>query len=145
MSQSNLKTVPQSLGNDVTPDWQQGADELLQCLPKALKLVREAAGYRQTAASARSGLSKAMLSSYETGKTLPSLGSLATLLAAIGKDFADFQDAIDKVRGAPPQRQPTENDLEREVGQVVLKAIQYVIERKKRDDTSDSARDGGEA
>jgi transcriptional regulator with XRE-family HTH domain len=145
MIENNLKTVPQLLGNDVTPDRQQGADELLQYLPKALKLIREDAGYRQTGAAARSGLSKAMLSSYETGKTLPSLGSLTTFLAAIGRNFADFQDALDKVRGASPQRQPTENDLEREVGQVVLKAIQYVIERKERDAASGSARDGEEA
>ncbi|MFL6235325.1 MAG: helix-turn-helix domain-containing protein [Thermoanaerobaculia bacterium] len=145
MIQNNLKTVPQLLGNDMPPDQQQGAVELLQCLPKAFRLIREGAGYRQTDAAARSGLSKAMLSAYETGKTLPSLGSLTTLLAAIGKDFADLQDAIDKVRGASPERQPAEKDLEREVGQVVLKAIQYVIERKERDATSGSARDGGEA
>ncbi|HET9210644.1 MAG TPA: helix-turn-helix transcriptional regulator [Thermoanaerobaculia bacterium] len=137
MSQNNLKTVPQLLGN--------GADELLQCLPKALKLVREGAGYRQTDAAARSGLSKGMLSTYETGKTLPSLGSLTTLLASLGKDFADLQEAIDKLRGASPERQTAEKDLEREVGQVVLKAIQYVIERKERDATSGSPQDGGEA
>ena len=138
MIQSNLKTVLQF----------QGADELLQYLPKALKLIREGAGYRQTDAAARSGLSKAMLSSYETGKTLPSLGSLTTLLAAIGKDFADFQNAINMVRGVSPQRQPTKKELELEVWQAALKAlkaIQKVIERKERDATSGSARDGGEA
>lgn len=135
MIQNNLKTVPQF----------QGVDELLQFLPRALKLIREGAGYRQTQASARSGLSKAMLSSYETGKTQPSLGSLTTLLAAIGKDFADLQNALNMVRGVSAQRQPTENELEREVGQVVLKAIQYVIERKERDAASGSTRDGGEA
>ena len=86
-----------------------------------------------------------MLSSYETGKALPSLGSLTTLLAAIGKDFADLQSALNMVRGVSPQGQPTENELEREVGQVVLKAIQFVIERKERDATSGSAQDGGEA
>lgn len=145
MSKSNLKTVSQSLGNNVTPDRQQGADELLQCLPKALKLVREGAGYRQTDASARSGLSKAMLSSYETGKTVPSLGSLTILLVAIGRDFADLQDAMDLLLGTSPKRQPTNKDLEREVGQVVLKAIEYVVERRERDATSSSARDGGEA
>ena len=135
MIQNNLKTVPQF----------QGVDELLQFLPKALKLIREGAGYRQTHASARSGLSKAMLSSYETGKTQPSLGSLTTLLSAIGKDFADLQNALNMVRGVSPQRQSAEKDVEREVGQVVLKAIQYVIERKERDAASDSTRDSGEA
>jgi transcriptional regulator with XRE-family HTH domain len=137
MIQSNLKTVQV-----------QGADELLQCLPKALRLIREGLGYRQTDVAERSGLTKAMLSSYETGKTQPSLGSLTTLLAAIGKDFADFQNAINMVRGVSSKRQPTEKELELEVGQVVLKAlkaIQNVMERKGRDATSGSARDGGEA
>ena len=138
MIQSNLKTVLPF----------QGADELLQCLPKALKLIREGAGYRQTDAAARSGLSKAMLSSYETGKTLPSLGSLTTLLAAIGKDFADLQNALNMVRGVSAQRQPTKKELELEVWQVALKALkafQNLIERKERDAASGSTRDGGEA
>ena len=103
---------------------------LLQFVPEAMKLIRQGAGLRQTDVSERSGLTKAMLSAYETGKTLPTLVSLATFLAAIGKDLADFQEVIDLVRNVSPRRAPDERDMEREVGRVVLKAIQDVVERQ---------------
>jgi len=103
-------------------------EELLQFVPEALKLIRQGAGLRQTDVSERSGLTKAMLSAYETGKTLPTLTSLTTFLVAIGKDLADFQEVLDLVRKVSPRRTPDERDLEREVGRVVLKAIQDAIE-----------------
>lgn len=103
-------------------------EEVLQFVPEALKLIRQGAGLRQTDVSERSGLTKAMLSAYETGKTLPTLTSLTTFLLAIGKDLADFQEVLDLVRKVSPRRTPDERDLEREVGRVVLKAIQDAIE-----------------
>jgi transcriptional regulator with XRE-family HTH domain len=112
-------------------DQQQPRHEgLLQFVPEALKLIRQGAGLRQTDISERSGLTKAMLSAYETGKTLPTLVSLTAFLAAIGKDLADFQEVLDLVRNVSPKRAPDERDLERDVGRVVLKAIQDVIERQ---------------
>jgi transcriptional regulator with XRE-family HTH domain len=104
------------------------SEELLQFVPEALKLIRQGAGLRQTDVSERSGLTKAMLSAYETGKTLPTLTSLTTFLVAIDKDLADFQEVLDMVRKVSPKRTPDERDLEREVGRVVLKAIQDAIE-----------------
>ena len=104
--------------------------ELLHFVPEALKLIRQSAGLRQTDVSERSGLTKAMLSSYEMGKTLPTLVSLTAFLVAVGKDFSDFQDVLDMLRKVSPKRAPDERDLEREVGRVVLKAIQDVIERQ---------------
>src|SRR5436309_13051967 len=106
------------------------SEELLQFVPEALKLIRQGAGLRQTDVSERSGLTKAMLSAYETGKTLPTLVSLTTFLVAIGKDLADFQEVLDMVRKVSSKRTPDERDLEREVGHVVLRAIQDVIERQ---------------
>lgn len=105
-------------------------DGLLQFVPEALKLIRQGVGLRQTDVSERSGLTKAMLSAYETGKTLPTLVSLTTFLAAIGKDLADFQEVLDMVRKVSPKRTTDERDLEREVGRVVLRAIRDVIERQ---------------
>jgi transcriptional regulator with XRE-family HTH domain len=105
-------------------------EEILQFVPEALKLLRQGTGLRQTDVSKRSGLTKAMLSSYETGKTLPNLGSLTAFLVAIGKDLADFQEVLDLVRKVSPKRTPDERDLEREVGRVVLTAIQDVVERR---------------
>ena len=106
------------------------SEELLQFVPEALKLIRQGAGLRQTDVSERSGLTKAMLSAYETGKTLPTLVSLTTFLVAIGKDLADFQEVLDMVRKVSSKRTPDDRDLERELGHVVLRAIQDVIERQ---------------
>jgi transcriptional regulator with XRE-family HTH domain len=114
-------------------------DELLQFVPEALKLIRQGTGLRQTEVSQRSGLTKAMLSSYETGKTLPTLVSLTSILAAIGKDLSDFQEVLDMVRKVSPKRTPDERDLERELGRVVLKAIRDVIERQTEGGATDSS------
>jgi len=114
-------------------------DDLLQFVPEALKLIRQGSGLRQTEVSQRSGLTKAMLSSYETGKTLPTLVSLTAILVAIGKDLSDFQEVLDMVRKVSPKRTPDERDLEREVGRVVLKAIHDVIERQAEGGASGSS------
>jgi transcriptional regulator with XRE-family HTH domain len=105
-------------------------EEILQFVPEALKLMRQGTGLRQTEVSQRSGLTKAMLSSYETGKTLPNLPSLTAFLVAMDKDLSDFQEVLDMVRKVSPKGTPDERDLEREVGRIVLKAIQDVIERQ---------------
>lgn len=105
-------------------------DGLLQFVPEALKLIRQGTGLRQTEVSERSGLTKAMLSSYETGKTLPTLASLTAFLGAIGKDLSDFQEVLDMVRKVSPKRTQDERDMERDLGRVVLKAIRDVIERQ---------------
>jgi len=118
---------------------QSRPDELLRFVPAALKLMRQGTGLRQAEVSKRSGLTKAMLSSYETGKTLPNLGSLVTFLLALDKDFSDFQEVLDMVRKVSPERSPDEKDLEREVGRVLLKAIHDVI---KRQGVSQDAGDG---
>ena len=114
-------------------------DGLLQFVPEALKLIRQGAGLRQTDVSERSGLTKAMLSAYETGKTLPTLVSLTAFLVAIGKDLSDFQEVLDMVRKVSPKRTPDDRDLERELGHVVLRAIQDVIERQAKKSASRSS------
>ena len=114
-------------------------EELLQFVPEALRLIRQGTGLRQTDVAARSGLTKAMLSSYETGKTLPTLASLTAVLVAIGKDLSDFQEVLDMVRKVSPKRTLDEKDLELEVGRVVLKAIQDVIDRQAERDAPRSS------
>lgn len=117
-------------------------EDVLQFVPEALKLLRQGTGLRQTEVSKRSGLTKAMLSSYETGKTLPNLGSLTAFLIAMDKDLADFQQVLDMVRKVSPKRTPgppDERDLAREVGRVVLRAIQDVIERQAEREASRSS------
>jgi transcriptional regulator with XRE-family HTH domain len=127
---------PKLTGGCMAPERQQPRpDELLQFVPATLKLMRQGTGLRQTDVSLRSGLTKAMLSAYEKGKTLPNLTSLTAFLVALGKDFSDFQEVLDMVRKVSPKRSPDDRDLEREVGQVVLRAIQDVIKRQAERDS----------
>jgi transcriptional regulator with XRE-family HTH domain len=92
-------------------------------VPQALKRVRQATGLRQIDVSARSGLSKAMVSAYEGGKALPSLPSLSAYLGAIGRDLSDLQEAVDEMRGFPVHRADDADARERAVGRAVLKAL----------------------
>lgn len=92
-------------------------------VPMALKRVRQATGLRQIDVSARSGLSKAMVSAYEGGKALPSLRSLSAFLGAIGRDLSDLQEAVDEMRGFPVHRADDIDARERAVGRAVLKAL----------------------
>lgn len=92
-------------------------------VPTALRRVRQATGLRQIDVSARSGLSKAMVSAYEGGKALPSLPSLSAYLGAIGRDLSDLQEAVDEMRGFPIHRADDVDARERAVGRAVLKAL----------------------
>ena len=58
-------------------------------------------GRKQNEVAARAGVTKAMLSSYETGMRLPSVPSLNAILTALEDDFHDLQSALDEVRGSP--------------------------------------------
>src|SRR5206468_281490 len=84
-------------------------------------LRRQRVGKRQVTLSGETGLTKGMLSSYETGRQLPSLSSLLTMLVGLGCDFHDLQDAMDHLAGKPPRLKAAEEeqpkaDAEREVG-----------------------------
>jgi transcriptional regulator with XRE-family HTH domain len=104
----------------------KGSVDLL-LVPQALKIIRQAAGLRQTQVSERSGLTKAMISAYETGKNLPSLQSLSVYLNAIDRDLGDLQEAIDDLGGFPSAK--THVDArERAVGRAVLRALQGLEE-----------------
>lgn len=65
----------------------------------ALRLLRSRRHLKQTEVSEKSGLTKAMLSAYETGKNTPSLASLMAYLRAVGTDFAELQGALEAVGG----------------------------------------------
>ncbi len=71
-----------------------------------------------------------MLSAYETGKTLPTLTSLATLLAAIGKISLIFKKSLICCATCPPSERRMRGTWNGEGGRVVLRAIQDVIERQ---------------
>lgn len=68
----------------------------------ALRLLRGRRHLKQMQVAAKAGITKAMLSSYETGAATPSLQSLTSILGAIGSDFREFQDALHAVAPSRP-------------------------------------------
>lgn len=67
-------------------------------LGKALRLLRARRDLTQGQVATRATITKAMLSSYELGLNLPSFGSLAAVLNALGEDFHDLQEALAEVQ-----------------------------------------------
>ena len=61
----------------------------------ALRLLRTRRRLKQWEVAEKAGMTKAMLSSYETGKVTPTLQSLITLFEALETDFFGFQDALE--------------------------------------------------
>jgi transcriptional regulator with XRE-family HTH domain len=61
----------------------------------ALRLLRSRRRLKQWEVAAKAGMTKAMLSSYETGKVTPTLQSLITIFEALETDFFGFQDALE--------------------------------------------------
>ncbi len=72
-------------------------------LGKALRWLREKAGLRQYETATAAGITKAMLSAYETGKQRPSLESLEKVLDALGADLVALDRALDLVNERPPR------------------------------------------
>ena len=63
----------------------------------ALRLLRTRRRLKQWEVAEKAGMTKAMLSSYETGKVTPTLQSLITLFEALDTDFFGFQDALEAI------------------------------------------------
>lgn len=70
-------------------------------LGRALRWLREKAGLRQYETATAAGITKAMLSAYETGKQNPSLESLEKVLDALGSDLVALHRALDHVNERP--------------------------------------------
>jgi transcriptional regulator with XRE-family HTH domain len=68
-----------------------------ETLGPALRLLRGRRHLKQMQVAAKAGITKAMLSSYDTGAAIPSLQSLTSILGAIGSDFREFQEALHAV------------------------------------------------
>lgn len=93
----------------------------LRLVSQALRRVRQATGCLQVDVATRSGLTRAMVSAYEGGKSIPSLGSLSVYLGAIGRNLGDLQAELDRLSGKPAV-EPVE-DWERVMGRAVLKVL----------------------
>ena len=88
----------------------------------ALRALRMEQGISQTVVAERAGITKAMLSSYETGKCSPVLSSLTAVLRVLRRDLRNLQDTLDRLSlsagtaPASPERADLESELGREVG-----------------------------
>lgn len=77
-------------------------------LGKALRWLRAKQDKRQYQLASEAGITKAMLSAYETGKQRPSLDTLEKVLEALGVGLADLHDALEIVNErALPGRRPS--------------------------------------
>ena len=119
-----------------------------ETLGPALRLLRGRRHLKQMQVAAMAGITKAMLSSYETGAATPSLQSLTAILGALGSDFRELQEALHAVNpgGRPgggdsivriqPQPQRVEGDaalpelLVRQLGdmQTLLERVAMALE-----------------
>ncbi|HXU33381.1 MAG TPA: helix-turn-helix transcriptional regulator [Thermoanaerobaculia bacterium] len=71
-------------------------------LGRSLRWLRDRQGKRQYQVADSAGITKAMLSAYETGKQKPSLDTLEKILEALGSDLAELHNALQIVNERPP-------------------------------------------
>lgn len=67
-----------------------------------MRWLRDRQGKRQYQVADSAGITKAMLSAYETGKQKPSLDTLEKILDALGSDLSDLHNALQIVNERPP-------------------------------------------
>lgn len=76
--------------------------------PRALTLLRVQKNLQQKELSERSGVGRAAISRYESGKASPSLDNLGRLLEALEVGPMDFAETVDRLRNKevdlPPSR-----------------------------------------
>jgi transcriptional regulator with XRE-family HTH domain len=70
-------------------------------LGRALRWLRDRQNKRQYQIADTAGITKAMLSAYETGKQKPSLDTLEKILAALDCDLNDLHNALQIVNERP--------------------------------------------
>lgn len=77
------------------------ANSVLSGLGQALRWLRDRPGKKQYQVAEAAGITKGMLSAYETGRQRPSLETLEKLLDTLGCDLHDLHNAIQIVNGRP--------------------------------------------
>jgi transcriptional regulator with XRE-family HTH domain len=74
---------------------------VLNGLGQALRWLRERHGKKQYQVADAAGITKGMLSAYETGRQRPSLETLEKVLGTLGCDLHDLHNALQIVNGRP--------------------------------------------
>jgi transcriptional regulator with XRE-family HTH domain len=73
----------------------------LNGLGQALRWLRDRQGKKQYQVADAAGITKGMLSAYETGRQRPSLETLEKVLETLGCDLNDLHNAIQIINGRP--------------------------------------------
>jgi transcriptional regulator with XRE-family HTH domain len=74
---------------------------ILNGLGYALRWLRDRHGRKQYQVAEAAGITKGMLSAYETGRQRPSLETLEKLLGTLGCDLNDLHNALQIINGRP--------------------------------------------
>ena len=74
---------------------------ILEGLGQALRWLRDRQGKKQYMVAENAGITKGMLSAYETGRQRPSLETLEKILGTLGCDLNDLHNAIQIINGRP--------------------------------------------
>lgn len=77
------------------------ATPILNGLGHALRWLRDRHGKKQYQVAESAGITKGMLSAYETGRQRPSLETLEKLLETLSCDLNDLHNAIQIINGRP--------------------------------------------
>ena len=82
--------------------------DLFENLGQALRWLRSRQGRSQMEVARDAGITKAMMSAYETGTQTPSLRTLGKVLRALGIDLHQLQHALELQQGIslPPLDRP---------------------------------------
>lgn len=76
---------------------------ILNGLGQALRWLRDRQSKKQYQVADTAGITKGMLSAYETGRQRPSLETLEKILDTLGCDLNDLHNAIQIINGRPEQ------------------------------------------
>ena len=94
---------------------------------KAMARLRTTRELRQNHIARATGLTKAMISAFETGKVSPSLESLFAYLGAVGCDLGDLQRELDKPGWLEAASlAPSVDDVYKRIGKAVAQTIEEV-------------------
>lgn len=93
-------------------------------LGKALRWIRDKQAKKQYQVADTAGVTKAMLSAYETGKQKPSLDTLEKILDALRVDLGDLFHALEIVN----ERASPSRLAERRPGMATLSAVAHEVD-----------------
>lgn len=89
---------------------------IIDGLGQALRWLRDRQGKKQYQVADAAGITKGMLSAYETGRQRPSLETLEKILDTLGCDLNDLHNAIQIINGRPEQMKRKGEGLGDEAG-----------------------------